>query len=322
MKSSAFRREWVLMILPVLGLVGVGLWAQNRPAPVAPKPTPGPFRLVVKEFKTVPLTPYEVSLGADTKVTMTVVTAGRPPGVSGWESEQLPLIYSLKTGKPVHDEYGLVENTAILVGGGGGGLTDPTFKDWSFQVTRLIRLRAVSDDLGALELRWNWAIGPNVSPAGNQSKAAKMQATLQSQSVPTLSARLPLRRAGEIIKKPVVSTDPLFDVRGVKITPNKNALRSGPIKVVVDVFYRGPKNTQQNLFANETWTLGVAGGQSLSRGDSVGLFKITGAQRRGELSNDFDFSHQSDVMKDKPLLLRGSVSIGGAWPKTIDIPIP
>ena len=316
------------MLLPVLLLVGVGLWAQSRPVPVAPQPTPtpGPLRLEITEFKKVTLTPYDVSRGADTKVRIKVVTLGAPnvlqKGLWNWNSALT--VRSLATAKAIHDDVGRLSGKQILLGGGGGGIGDAPAKDLYFTSTQLLRLRDIPIDKGALELRWDWVFGPQPTIPSQQYPSLEEITNLAKKVPSALSTRatMKVRRAGQTIKKPVVSTDTLFDVRNVKITPSKAAIRSGPVKVVVDAFYRGPKETKWNLPTTEIWKLSARNGTPFGQSYAQGLFKVTGAQRRGELARDFDFSSQKDEMKNKPLLLRAIVSIDGAWPKIVEIPIP
>lgn len=73
-------RELGLMLLPVFVLIGVGLWIQRVPSWRNPLMAHfGPYRIVIDEAKSVPVTPRDVAMGWDTKVVVRAHYEGRLP---------------------------------------------------------------------------------------------------------------------------------------------------------------------------------------------------------------------------------------------------
>ena len=278
----------------------------------------------------VPLTPYEVSRGADTKIVVKVGSSGQivPMQKGPWHWNDALSIRSLKTGKPVHEEIEWLDDERVLLGGGGGGSssTGRIGGGLYYNSTSLLRLRDVSADLGALQANWDWVFGPQLATSQKQalSRPGRTRQTKKMPGALSTRATLQVRSAGETIGKPVVSTDPLFDVRSVKVTPSKSALRSGPVTVIVDIFYRGAlkDNVHQPVEYEGRWDL-IASGKDTYRGsDAGGFLEITGVRKLGQLTESFDVSSMSAELKKQPLILRGTISIDGAWPRIVEIPIP
>ena len=316
--------------MPVLLLIGVGVWAQRRPQPVvAPAPTltvRGPVQLETKTFKLVPLSAADAESGADTKVAIEFVPTGKVSGpvpTVGWDWGDSVEVRTI-AGKTLFDSWRGPMERGPVVGFGGSSLPGWPLGNMSYSKTMLLRLRDVPPERGAIELRWDVALGPNALPANGQTESAKMAQLAASGRVPMRTERLILRRAGERVKKPVVSTDPMFDVRKITITPSPETMRTGPVKIVLDVFYRGALSNLENemLPVNTRWKLMGRDGRVFYDTGYDNFFKATGAQRRGQIVYNVDFSTRKSLFKDQPLTLHGRVNLNGAWHKNIDIPVP
>ena len=316
--------------MPVIFLVGVGVWAQLRPQAVEAPPkltARKPVRLATKAFKLVPLTAADVEKGADTKVAIELVPQGNVSGPMAkvdWRWSDAIEVRTAKGEKLFDsDSWRAPVGSGPVVGFGGSSISGWPLERLSYSKTMLLRLRDVAPERGAIELRWNIALKPKVSTANGQAPATNMAQSATSERAPTLAKTLILRHAGETIKKPSASTAPLFDVRKVTITPSKKAMRTGPIKVVIDVFYRGDLGNLENgtLPANTRWKLVGRDGRAFYDITSENFFQATGASRRGQIVETFDFSTRKNSFKDQPLILRGRMSLNEAWHKNVDIPI-
>ena len=275
----------------------------------------------------MPLTPYDVSRGADTKVRIKVVTLGAPNALQKgrWDWNDAFTVRSLATARTIHDDVGRLSGEQILLGGNGTGTGDAPAADEYFVMTQALRLRDVPANRGELELRWDWVFGTQPIIPSQQYPSLEEITNLAKKVPGALSTRATMKVRGEDkkIKKPVVSTDPLFDVRGIKVTPSVSALRTRGAKVVLDVLYRGTRNPAY-LYTEGQWEV-RAGKENLTRvGEGNVPFKVTGSKQRGQLEYDLNANASLllDKMKKQPLTLRGTISLDGAWPRIIEISIP
>ena len=333
MKPSTFRREWALMVLPVLLLIGLGLWAQMRPLPVAPQPTPtpGPFRLEVVEFKELPLTPYEVFLGADTKVRIEVVTAGsflgaNPLGTWTWADTRS--LGAPNSDLPVYDEDGYLQGAQVMMEDArlNGSNEQSISSDGSARFAKilLLRLREVPADRGELELQWSLALGANVWAAPGQSQESKIAGLKANGRAPTAMARLVVRRADEKIALPVVSKNPNFEVSQLTLLPSIAAARTQPVRVALSFTRFGSSGKAGSASVKWQWDLVEADGRTpRSYLSSPIEVRLSGKQGKIEQKlNIADVLKTSTPNNRKPVILRGTISIDGAWPKIVEIPIP
>ena len=332
MKSSALRREWALMILPVLLLVGVGWWGQNRPVPPAPQPTPtpGPLRLEVVEFRKLPLTPYEVFLGADAKVRIEVVTAGRFLGANPlgtWTWAETKKLRAPNSDLPVYDADGYSQGAQVIMENARFERDEQSISSdgsGKFAQTLLLRLREVPADRGELELKWDLALGANVWAAAGQSQESKIAGLKANGRAATAMARLVVRRADEKIALPGVSKNPYFEVTQLTLLPSKAAARTQPVRVALSFARTGSAGQAGAASLKWRWDLVEADGR-ITRSYLPFPIEVRLSGEQGKVEQELNFS---DVLKvstptnRKPLILRGTISIDGAWPKIVEIPIP
>ena len=328
MKPSTLRREWALMILPILLLVGVSWWGQNRPASPAPqpKPTPTHYRLEIAEFKVVPPTPYEVWRGVDTKVVVEVKTAGvftdkiTKFAVPQWLDSYR--ISAKKSGQIVYDSW-IGNPTPRIYVGDGKGVSTSSGGDGQHSRELWFHLGEVPRELGELELKAHFALENDLAPVSGESNQQRAARIKKSGSLSIFSAPLVLRKAGQSIEKPVVSTDPMFDLQKLVAKPTEAQLRKGEFQIVWDAFYRGPLDADRGMLYSieATWELVSAGGKPVGAHNSVTSFYMMGGERSGQLKSDIDVAADFARAGSGPFKLRGTISMSGAWPKIIEIPI-
>jgi hypothetical protein len=136
------------------------------------------------------------------------------------------------------------------------------------------------------------------------------------------SKSLLLRRDGEIIKLPVVSTNPQLEIDSWRVEPFTSA--SGEDRqLVMHLFDAGPLPQKQNLwFHTQTasdWQIVDEKGQTLSNhgGDPALVQKGKGARQH---IAKFRFSSRL-APEARQLRLRGQLSCGKRWPLIINIPL-
>jgi len=247
MRPKVSLREVALLCAPLLLILIAARWAQMRQKKVAPLVSTQPYQLRVVEFKKLPLNAYDVSRGADTKISIKVETTGNPPKInfSNWNWENYPRVVAIKNGvaRVLEDrESDFKANRQIMRGDSGNGeMPSPSRTHITYERISRLRLQDLDANADAIELRSDWAFGPNVLNAKPNETISRKMARLQKDSrIISLQTRLTLRKQGEKIARPIVSTDSLFDVRRVEFQPASQVADAGDVKILLHVYYRGP----------------------------------------------------------------------------------
>lgn len=324
-------QEVAFLCLPLLLIFLVAIWVARRPKTIeSPPVAPQPFGLRVVEFKKLPLTAYDVSRGADTKVRIKVETMGSAPRLNftNWNWENYVRVVAVKNGRAQlleDDDTGVSPAKRILRNGEGGGMdisnTNPAANS---QVDLRLRLRDINQNAGDLELRWDWALGPNtLNPKPNETSAMEMARLQKDPKGLFLQTRLPLRKGAEKIARPVVSTDPMFDVRSVEFKPSPQA-DAGDVQIVLHVYYRGPLRKENQGYDYAKVEHNLSSGSGFSYGDGTGgaiVNRVKGL-RHCVLTNIVDTKYARQRHPHlKKLVWNAFISVNGAWPRQVKVPI-
>ena len=327
--KSLSPRELLLLCAPVLVLAGVGFWVARRPQPdpiVVPK-----WRIESKITRRNPF-PFEVRRGADT--CFAVSSQVFPPkGIflngAGTLWNDVRLIETDEKGRQTRVWNG-IENHLLdgvedynspkrrIFGGRGGGNAGSWRMDYGFA------LRHFPRPLHRLELRvdsvWRPVTTREMIIEATPGEIARMRAQRDALSS---SKRLVLRELGQKTPALVASKDPMFDVRRVEVRAVENG---NAFEVRWHAFWRGPR-VNLNLLHSNIKELRVVDnkGESFSRHDNdLGLTSAINGRR-------FVISHEQELLYlrsrarklgSKKLFLRGWISVGGRWPRQVNVPLP
>ena len=326
--------EVALLCVPLLVIVVAAWWIAQRPQPFEISPSaPQPYRLRVVEFKKLPLTAYDVSRGADTKISIKIATVGVKPAINlaNWSWDDYQRIVAIK-----HNRAQLFQDSETdiplaelnLLGGEGGGMEIfGSNASANYEMISRLRLRDIDANIGSLELRWDWALGPNTLKQKPQETRVMEMARLQKDRRGLfLHAKLPLRKRGEKIPSPIVSTDPLFDVRSVEFKPSPQA-DTGDVQIVLHIYYRGPlPEKEQGLYlkgARIQYKTSSPTGFRYSSGAGSAFVERKKGLRHYTISDIIDTSYARQTHPHlKKLIWSASISVNEAWPRQIKVPIP
>ncbi len=328
-RSTGSPREYIWLVLPVVFLVGLAVWAGRFRREDAPpvKVESKIFRLQTPVIERLNPTGYDVSKGGDTKLYLKVSTAGDFSRINfnGWDWLEDIYVVAIKDGKSRRIDELLDGNRRVLLGGDGGGLGYPVPGQQSFYEHYLaFRLQDAPRDAGALELRWDVAYGPNLSAITGETRAEMIKKSRQSGQALYASARVPLRRDGEKIKPAKVSTDPMFDIRQTTVKKTKQAGKTTKIRIVWDIFYRGPIPEKQwdRLLLVGRLHLYDKTGRSYETDGLSGFATPTQGRRHYKIMQEMDVALFNSMFKTEPQWsVQGSFSLNHAWPRRVNVPL-
>ena len=330
-------REILLLCAPLLFLAGATFYALRKPKVAPPKPKK--WEVVTKWQPRAPF-PYEVRKGIDTTFslqTSLVLTQGNFPNVRGRSWQDVRLIAVAPDGKITRlwdaknnhllpfapENYKLSQK--MVFGGSGGGNSENWHMSYAFA------LRRFPLPTHRLELRVDSVWRP--VPPGKSSVEATPGEVERMRAQPDAiseSRRFVLREMGQKTRVPVVSKDPLFDVRRVELVEAKSY--DGPaLEVRWHVRWRGAKI--QDVSNGSGFPLA----SSLYFADEKNnVFGTNWTTMRCDWnfekpSRDFAVWDSMNLswnrktareLNSKKLFLRGWISVGGAWPRAVNIALP
>ena len=321
----------VWLCAPILLLLIAARWSQMRPKKVEPPISAEPYQLRVVEFKKLPLNAYDVSRGADTKISIKVETTGNPPKINfnNWNWENYLRVVAVKNGvaRVLEDrDSDYKANRNIVRGGEGNGeVPSPSRTHITYEKISRFRLQDINVNAGAIELRSDWAFGPNVLNARPNETIIQKMARLQKDSrVLSLQTLLPLRKQGEKIAPPIVSTDPLFDVRRVEFVPASQTTDAGDVKILLHAYYRGPilEDDDELTRINLHYTTASPSGFTYGVSDGGAYVERIKGLRHLVIIDTIDTSYARETHPHlKKLIWRADISLNNAWPRRVEIPI-
>jgi len=320
----------LLMMLPVLGLLAFGLWRQRHPpTPPAAKPKFGITAQITRE----PIHPVNVWAGCDTRLSIRFQPNGPLPagwGVNSVEWLQCLRLVARKNGRD-RMLFRLGDSTnwdsyrrwlPSRNGTSGGGCSGN-----GGQSSLGLALRKVPREWGELWLLLDVGLRPAASIDSHDIDAATVARLKAQGGAVWTSKSLRLRRDGEALKMPVVSTNPQLELRDWHIEPYQSGPGDSPEdrQLIMHLFDSGPLPQKQSewyhMRAGSDWQIVDEKGQprGTMTGDpapaSVTLVK-------GKRSYVAKFSFSSRIAPEaRRLRLRGQLSCHNRWPLMLDIPL-
>ncbi len=220
MKNSLALREFILMALPCVLFLGVTLLnsndARNQPnidyaPPLRPTPTPAGFYAKTSQFKTVPVTPHQAALGADTNLKISIAAFNAASNVQWYYARRLVANKNGRSRVLWHDNQAESKTPSLLVS--SQGTRSVARRDDEL----LLKLRDVPPDAGELIFICDALAAPSQKARWEGEKLVDI-ATLNriaKRGGVRLSHRLTLRRAGQKISaRNFPDTKPLKAVEG------------------------------------------------------------------------------------------------------------
>ena len=222
--------------LPILFCLVLFSWRFTAWVMPLASSAPSPFALVVNEVNFVPVTPYEVAEGYDTKVQVVLDHTG--PAPAWWGSSFDGLGVGTYGDEPLYYQTGTNRKQVIAP----SPYTAPYV--WSpvwdeprqhYVAYYLVDLAHVPAHPGQVMLRGHLAVG--MMPAGMMP----FQKNLLS---PAVLVSIPVRQPGQIVRVPAVSHDPMLTIEDVQMTkyaPADAQSNSGmDTRVTMTLRYHGP----------------------------------------------------------------------------------
>lgn len=217
---STTTREFALMALPCALFLGITLLnsnnSRNEPnidyaVPVMPTSTPTGFYAKISQFKTVPVTPHQAALGADTNLKIRIVAFNASPNVQWYYARRLVASKNGRSRVLWHDNQEEGKTPSLLVSSEGTRSVE------SRNDELLLKLRDVPPDAGELVFICDALAQPTRKARWESEKFVDI-ATLNrvaKRGGVLLSRRVTLRRAGQKIRaKTFPDTKPLRVVKG------------------------------------------------------------------------------------------------------------
>jgi len=198
--------------------------------PAAPK-QPAPFALIVQEVQFVPVSPYEVADGYDTKVVVVLDHVGPTPSWWGGSNDNLGV--GSYADEALYYQMGVRRQRARPPDSWTAPFLWAPIWDEARQryvATYLVDLAHVPAHSGPVMLRGHLAVG--------------MMRFQQKPLSPAILVSIPVRRPGQVVFVPPVSHDPMLtieDVQMTKYTQAKRVFNGGTdTRVLVMLQYSGP----------------------------------------------------------------------------------
>ena len=328
MKTS--RDSLLLMMLPVVAILAFGWWRQMNP----PTPPPAAPKLsLTLQIRKEPIYPVDVWAGVDTKIKV----EARPTDFSK-PVEWLDCLRVVAR-KDRHERI-LFSTGEFSSWNSYRGKNWNSYQRWmaprsrpSLDVTDgwwqgSFALRKVPKEWGEIWIIVDIGIRPPTKPHFEGSLSAASVAKLKAQGGITWATKeLRLRRDGEVIKTPLVSTNPLLGLEKWQVKDYSPRGQSETDRVVtLQVFDTGTLPPEKELFPIHVsppfgilWKIVDEKGQNYD--GAAGNAQI-GNPIKDRRTYEVRFGYSSKVAPNaKRLRLRGQLSCDNRWPLTIDIPL-
>ncbi|MDQ3812395.1 MAG: hypothetical protein M3347_00420 [Armatimonadota bacterium] len=321
-------REFVLLTLPCALLVFVGsrlarnLRARPMPTPTSttvpvPTPTPATFWIELKRFGLEPVNPFNAQSGADTCVTLEVITHNAPPNMRWLHARRLVALKNGKRRVLWHDNT--PGRVSPWLSQQGSHFADMQIENFLF------KLRDVPTEYGEIIFAWDMLAQPARQNDTKWVSVAEIQRAAKGGGL-RISKRLVVRRDGQKIAQPAFRPKPSLRVWGAYVkrlpTPEWNG---NDVEIVLRLLYTGraqnPRLYTEGGIAlrDESWRdVKHAESDTVRRQGNGRIYTLSASIRSGDLRGVRHLRIEADVSDGKSLPLHAAAK--AAMPAELSTP--